>query len=317
MPGYFVMVLDTELAWGSFDFLGFNKYKKHFKYYRENIDKLVKLLDEYEIKATWAFVGHLLLDRCDGVHKDILRPRYSWFNNQDWHKYDPGSNIHDSPIWYGKDILEKVLSAKIKQEIATHTFSHVILGDKECTKEVAISQIESCVRLGKELGIDIKSLVYPKNNIGHLDQLYDLGIRVYRGEELNWYRSYNRVLKRFSHFFDQLLAVTPPVYPIKNLKFDYNVLNIPASQYLFPYDGVRKGIPSMSRKVKAIKGIKKAIENDAIYVLWFHPFNLGSSDKMFDVLKKILSFTKEQINNGKIINFTMSELYSYHEKNFQ
>lgn len=63
MKGTFVLSLDTELAWGTFDLGGAKRYRRHFEVTRERIEKLLNILEQYNISATWAFVGHLLLER--------------------------------------------------------------------------------------------------------------------------------------------------------------------------------------------------------------------------------------------------------------
>ena len=160
-PATFILTLDTEIAWGTFYWKGFNYYKYHFDNYRPLVRRFAAQLDEYKISATWAFVGHLFLDHCDGVHADVLRPKYEWFNGEDWHKYDPGTNLETDPYWYGSDILELVKSMKTPQEIGTHTFSHVHMADPACTPDIARSQVEKCIELGLEHDLNIRSLVFP------------------------------------------------------------------------------------------------------------------------------------------------------------
>lgn len=312
----FVLSLDTEIAWGTFDKQGFVTYKYHLDNYRPLIDRLIRLLEQYSIKATWAFVGHLFLDKCDGLHQDVLTPKYSWFNNENWHKYDPGTDLEKDPYWYGKDILQKVLGMKTKQEIGTHTFSHVIIGDKECTAEIAKSQIMSCIKLGKQSGVEIKSLVFPRNKIGFLEEIASCGIKTFRGIERKWYARKPAWLQPFLFASDCLMGIAPPVYRMEELSYQYDMLEIPASQFLTRYDGIRKFIPSWSRIIKARRGMKNAIKHNAIYHLWFHPFNLGSSEKMFSALEEILKYFSEERARGSIENSTMIEIYNAYKNGY-
>ena len=314
MKALFVLSLDTELAWGTFDKKGFITYKYHFDHYRLLINRLIELLERYSIKATWAFVGHLFLDQCTGIHQNVLSPKYHWFNNEDWHKYDPGTGLKRDPYWYGKDILDKVRSMKIKQEIGTHTFSHVIIGDKECTAKIAVSQIMNCIKLGAKLGFDIESLVFPRNKIGYLKEIAACGIKTFRGTEKNWYRKTPRGLQPLFSMVDRISGITPPVYQLSELPYQHDILEIPASQFLTRYDGMRKFLPSLVRIIKAKKGIKSAIKRKAIYHLWFHPFNLGSSEKMFYAIEEILKYFSRERTKGNIENLTMTEIYHEYKK---
>jgi folate-dependent phosphoribosylglycinamide formyltransferase PurN len=315
MAGYFLLTLDTEIAWGTFDVGGLERFSRHFRNYRRNVARLIQLMEKYEIRATWAFVGHLFLDSCEKIdgttHPEVLRPISARLGGKDWHCLDPGTDISTDPFWYGKDVLDKVLSMSPPQEIGTHTFSHVILGDAECTEEIAVSQVKSHLDLAESMGLRIHSLVFPRNKIAYLGRMKELGILAYRGEEESWYRGVPALPKKLFHLFDQAAFITPPVYTIGKLSYNSGVLNVPASMFLPPADGLWSIVPMWCRKEKAMRGIRAAMEKDAIFHIWFHPFNLGSSDGLFGVLECIFSEVHSLRKKGLIDNPTMSEI---HEK---
>lgn len=273
MPGIFLLTLDTELAWGTYDIGGLTKYKKHFSFYRKNVDDLIGALERYKIKATWAFVGQLFLD--------------------------------GDETWHAPDLLEKIKKMSLPQEIANHTFSHIVLG--RVSKDIARFQIKKTMDLAKKENINIKSLVFPRNSIAYLDVLKELGIKSFRGYKKR---------KIWQYVFNQVFPTTPPVYNIEKL-INYNgVLEIPESMFLMPYDGARKIIPSFSRRIKVKKGLKKAIATNGLFHLWFHPFNLGSSPKMISDLEYILSIVRQKIDSEEIVNMTMNDLTNFYEKKY-
>ena len=62
--GVFTLSLDTELAWGMIDKpISLINNKEYFYNTRKVIDKIIELLEKYQISATWAVVGALLLER--------------------------------------------------------------------------------------------------------------------------------------------------------------------------------------------------------------------------------------------------------------
>lgn len=314
MSAKFLYTLDTEIAWGIFYRKYFKDYYHHFDCYRPNVARLLKLMNMYSIKATWAFVGHLFLEKCDGIHEEILRPKYSWFNHEDWHKFDPGTNLENAPYWYGRDILDKVTNITPKQEIAAHTFSHVLMADKECTADIAKSQVKACIELGKELNVVIETLVFPRDEVAYLKEIAGQGIKTFRGPEQTWYANTPLKIMKFLHIIDQFLGITPPVYRISELAFDYEILNVPASQFLIPYDGFRKYISSSSRLKKAKKGVNMAIKKGAVFHLWHHTFNLGSSERFFYILAEIFKYVDKKRQDGKIENCTMKEIYQLYSQ---
>ena len=128
----FIISLDTELLWGYIAYPSsevVNLLKRDNKNGRGCIDLLLNLFEKHNIPATWAVVRHLFLDHCeceDGIpHKDM--PRFK----EDWYSSDPYTDIQKDPLYYGKDIVEKILSSPVRHEIGYHSFSHVRFS--ECT----------------------------------------------------------------------------------------------------------------------------------------------------------------------------------------
>lgn len=308
MTARFVLSLDTEIAWGTFYWEGFHYYRRHFDDYRALITRFISLLERYEISATWAFVGHLFLHSCDGRHADVLRPRYGWFGGEDWHKYDPGTNWRTDPWWYAPDIVEAVVNMRTLQEIATHTFSHVVIGDPQCTPEIARSQVEACIRVAEPTGRRIESLVFPRDSVGHLDVFADLGIRTYRGVEQAWYFRFGPRAGKILHLIDQALALPSPVYDIAGLELNHGLLNVPSSQFLLAYDRYHGFVPTASRVAKVRRSIDRAVRGGAVFHLAFHPFHLGSSEQMFEVFERIFAHVARRRSEGSLAVATMGDI---------
>ena len=182
--GTFVLSLDTELAWGSFD-LGLTATDmKQFHNTRTCITELLQMLDYYQLGATFAFVGHLMLSECSDVngikHSEIVRPNFSWYQ-KDWFSMDPATNLKKDSIWYGADILAEILNARQKHEIGSHSFGHIIIGADGCSRACADSDTAQSIKTAKAYGLDLKSYVFPRNLEGHKDILKKHGFYVYRG----------------------------------------------------------------------------------------------------------------------------------------
>ncbi len=308
----FVLSLDTEIAWGSFDTPRLSRFASTFDSYRRIAGRLVDLLDRFQIPATWAFVGHLLLDRCEfsegTTHPEVLRPIYSWYPGE-WHDHDPATSIEADPWWYGTDILRMVRSASVDHEIGCHTFSHVVFGDPACTAAIARSQLEACKRLHDSHGLSLSSLVFPRNRPAHLDIVAETGIIAYRGREQSWYEDQPPELAPAAHFLDRLLAFCPRTYRWEELQPDeHGLVNVPASMFLMPYDGIRSWIPTCQRVRQAKRGLTRAIRRGELFHLWFHPFNLGSSVSMFDALEAILETVDRSRSSGALHTATMAEV---------
>lgn len=64
--GYFLFSLDTELAWGHYDYddLRAKLFSPDGSRERRKIERILAIFNEFEIVGTWAIVGHLWYERC-------------------------------------------------------------------------------------------------------------------------------------------------------------------------------------------------------------------------------------------------------------
>jgi hypothetical protein len=306
--GAFILSLDTELAWGSAHGGKLKEREAFFNQTRSCISRLMQLLEKYQIHATWAIVGHLFLERCqplNGIkHPEIVRPDYSWYKN-DWLSPDPCSDIHNAPIWYGRDIIRQILGCKVSQEIGCHTFSHVQVGEPGCSRECFSSELRACQNEAAKLGLSLQSFVYPRNSVGHLDELVKAGFTVYRGPVTSWFEHLPGIASRAGHLLDTFLPIPPPVVlPLK----ENGLWNLPASYFYPPADRWWKLLPVSLQVGKAGQGLRQAARQRRIFHLWFHPFNLASDpDKLLGGLEAVFAEVARYREKGLLDNLTMGE----------
>jgi hypothetical protein len=307
--GIFILSLDTELAWGSAHGSKLKEREAQFQQTRECIHRLLELLEKYQIHATWAVVGHLFLEHCQLVngikHPEIIRPEYTWYTN-DWFFPDPCSRIEDAPIWYGRDIIQSILNCNISQEIGCHTFSHIQAGEPGCSWECFTSELHACSIEAEKLDLVLKSFVFPRNSVAHLDALTAAGFTAYRGNTSSWYSRFPGIVSRVGHLLDNLLPITPPVVLPKR---ENNIWNLPASYFYPPADRWWGLLPVSSRVGKARQGLREAAKQRGIFHLWFHPFNLASNpNRLLGGLETIFTEVRRYRDAGLLENLTMGEL---------
>lgn len=313
--GTFTLSIDTELVWGVLHW-GKEKHIENLEKERGVIDALLALLKKYKISATWAVVGHLFLDHCEAVqgkkHPEMPRPEYSWLK-EDWYADDPASGIGEAPLFYGKDIVQKILRTSPRQEIGCHGFSHVLFGESGMTLEVADAEIKKCVALAKKEGIALRSMVFPQNSIGHLAILKKYGFTCYRGPDPLYYQSWPKALRKLAHPIDLTLGFEPPV--VEPVRTPEGLWNIPGSMLYLSCDGIRKFIPVAARVQKAKRGIGEAVAQGKIFHLWFHPFNLVSNKReMLKGLEEILAYASEKRKRGELEILNMGQVAERAEK---
>ena len=300
--GIFVFSLDLELAWGELDTRAHIKRGALYQDTRQAIDRVLDLMERYEIRGTWATVGHLFLDRCDRsngrAHPELVRPSYSWFPG-DWLAEDPHGSVATDPHWYAPDILEKILRCATPQEIGCHSFSHVVAGDPGCSRECFDSEIKACLDVAREWGISLKSFVFPRNSVGHLDVLASNGFTNYRGHTERWYYRVPRVLGKIAR---RAAPFVTPDTLVKEPRYNDGLWNFPSS-FFFPDVVSARGF----RRLR--QGIHLAMQRKSLFHLWLHPFNIANNpnallERMEQVFREVASLREQ----GRIINPTMGEL---------
>jgi len=291
----FIISLDTELIWGciaapSSKVVSLMKADK--KKGRGCIDILLSLFEKYNIPATWAIVGHLFLDHCEkknGIaHKNMSRFK------KDWYSSDPCTNIQKDPLYYGKDIIAKILSSSVKHEIGYHSFSHVVFS--ECSQEVAEAEVKEGIKSAEEFGITLKSFVFPENKIGHIDLLRKYGFEIYRGKNLGRYDlSQNILIQKFNGGIDKIIA--PPAEP----KWMDGIWEIPSSMFFCDSQIKFSVLP------RAKIGLYRAIRSKKVFHIFLHPHNLLLYPSLKNDLDKFLRIVAKKRDEGKIEVMTMGE----------
>lgn len=254
----------------------------------------MNIFERYSIPATWAIVGHLFLDHCEkagGIpHKDL--PRFK----EDWYSCDPCTDIIKDPLYYGKDIVEKILASPIGHEIGYHTFSHVPFS--ECSRAVAEAEIKEGIKLANQFGITFKSFVFPQDKIGHLDILRENGFRIYRGRIFKRGNMNQRILiRKINGAIGKIIA--KPIEP----RLRDGIYEIPSSMFFFDHFPF-----TITLLPRAKIGIYRAMRSNKIFHLRLHPQNLLYQASLAKYLDTLLAYVSKKRDEGKIEVITMGGL---------
>ncbi|MDB2245709.1 polysaccharide deacetylase family protein [Halorubrum ezzemoulense] len=296
--GVFTISLDTELAWGMFDKGNVEQYEAAYRNTPQVIDRLCELFDEYEIPATWAIVSHLLED-CDGDHSDRAAPDFEWVD--DWFGALPCVRGMDEGLWYAPWLIDRIQDCETEQEIGLHGSTHMQLGADGCLRQHAEEEIGAAVETLRSHGVEPKSFVFPRNDVGHLDVLREHGIEVYRGVDARWYERapVPSAVKPPLRFADETVRGTPPV--VEPMDRD-GIIEIPGSQVFRPSHDGWQHTPGKSSVARAKKGLRRAARTGGVFHLWFHPFNLGHEpDRDLARLEAVLTVAAELSEAGEIV----------------
>lgn len=308
--GYFIFSLDTEMAWGFFDVDARRAklFSSNGATERRSINRLLEILDEFGIVGTWAIVGHLFYERCEEC--DVC-PVLEWEG-----RYRSFHEVYktDAPLWYGADIVERLLSSESRHEIAFHGYTHEIFDESLMTADQARIEIREWLRVSERMGIVPRTVVFPRDRVGHLDVFREFGFTCYRGDEklprlhrIPWFGTLAKSL-------DHVLSLSKvPLYDIEELRITTSgLVEHDPSQHLF---GFNRRLEMMLDSVnlhnlrinRMITGVRNAAQGNLITHLWAHPWEFRT-EKDFDKLRYLFDCVAKEMGRGKIQSIGMADL---------
>ncbi|MWV39247.1 polysaccharide deacetylase family protein [Natrialba sp. INN-245] len=262
--GSVVISLDAELGWGFHDLESLPG--RRVEAGRRGWSTMLELLETYEIPATWAVVGHLMLESCDGRHADHPAP-------DEWFERERTTWRDREDLRFCPDLVTDLLESDVDHEFASHSFSHVLFDRPETDAEIAAAELERSVEIAADWGLSIDSFVYPRNGVGHRDVLAEYGVRAYRGRSPTGDGVWGLL---DSTIRDRSMLVEPTID-------EYGLVDVPASLFLFGFEGpartVAESIWRDPMVVQVRRGIDEAVRRDGVFHMWLHPNNLvGKQD---------------------------------------
>lgn len=287
--GAVVISLDAELGWGFHhrEALPVERVRQGRTAWR----RLCELFDRYELPATWAVVGHLLLEEC----------------NEDHETHPAGPRLCEGPreAWFADGLVDRVLGAEVDHEVGCHGFTHVHFQHESMTRSEAARELRRAREAVARLAGDPTSFVFPVNEVGHLDLLAEHGFDCYRGRQPTRPGPGRKLA-------DSVLGrgAPPLVEPAVDPR---GLVNVPASQYLFGFEGVARsavepvfGDPVVGRARRGLDRLADGGNGDVLH-LWLHPHNL-TRERDFERMRAVLSYAAELRDRGEIHVETMRDV---------
>lgn len=319
--GTFVISLDYEIHWGTFDAMTIEEYGSNLENVNNVIDRLLIISDKYNVKLTFATVGMLFARNKEELLKfnPSKTPSYDKKELDTYRLIDKiGDNEKEDKLHYAQSVIKRI-NKETNHEIGTHTYSHYncLVGGQ--TLKQFEEDVIAAKRIAKHINIDVKSIVFPKNQVNepYLNTCHKHGIISYRGTEQSFI--YNTKYKHIKKYFVPLIRLTRLIdgyinitghntYKVFKINQSNKIVNLPSSRFLRPYFQKLKFLEKLKiRRVK--KSMRYAAKNNELYHLWWHPHNFGANmNENFINLEKIF---KEFDKLNKKYNFqsnTMTEL---------
>ncbi|MDQ2842054.1 MAG: hypothetical protein M3Y72_13630 [Acidobacteriota bacterium] len=303
--------IDLELAWGTFDFEYGPKLLERARWTSdEAIPILLGQLEKNGLAATWAIVGFVMLNALSDCPK-LTEVHYPHFTRP-WLSYAEAAAESDFSCWFAPRTVNRIRGIKPTQEIGAHSLSHVIFGDPGTPRQRAEEELRLCQSIAHELGIELKSFVFPRNSIDHLDALSQAGFKCYRSPDVLPLSLRIPRGPALSGVACDVLGIAPrPVVPIdKN-----GLVEIPGSLMVRDMKAWRGLIPDRVRLKRLNNGLRVVAEEGGVYHIWLHPESLFHRRPRLEmVLAEFFENAGSMVRSGKLRCLTMGQLAAETQK---
>jgi peptidoglycan/xylan/chitin deacetylase (PgdA/CDA1 family) len=269
----FILSFDCEGKWGVADVLTAEHGRDLASdRLRGAYRSILEILDEFEITATFAFVGafaqspgefaqiRAAIEALGGPARSYLGPALR----------DINARAGDG--WHGDDLVEQVAGSRAGHEIALHGVTHVpwtMLDEAGAEAEMALfRKLRGPVR-------ESRTFVYPRNLVAHQEVLSRNGFAGYRAAR----PARSRALSLLSEFN---LLERPQHPPPPG-----NIVEIPAGFFLNWRRGLRRLVPPSVTRARAKRLLNAAAADGAIVHYWLHPENVASAPATLELVRAL------------------------------
>lgn len=291
-----MLSFDCEGKWGMADSLS----PRHRQLYTTaNLEAtyrtLTALLRKYEIESTFAFTSAFCLtpDRFDRLRPDIEPLRAdagAWFG--------PALEAIESECgegWFAPACFDAV-AGQGGHEIGSHGFSHLPWHAPYATRAVLDAELELCRSIPAFSADAVRTFVFPRNQVAHLDLLLAHGFRAYRTARPSSGRLANFANEFNLHSRSEGAASRGGALMV-----------IPAGYFLNWRYGLRRGVPAALTVRRWKNIISDAARSGGIVHAWTHPENFLDGHDMFPMLEEIVRFAAEEREAGRLEVLTNSQ----------
>jgi hypothetical protein len=289
--GNLVISFDLELGWGSVEngLWRFLERQGVFRKLRPALKRLLAAMDECEVAATWGTVGCLLArpEQRDVAHlPEALRGKATCFLE------DAEESSFD-----GRDLVEMIHASGAQHEFCSHTYSHTRLGYPGLNSEIVGQELKKFADVFPSDLAWSNSLIFPLNQEGYYEQIYQAGFRLVRGKDVDA-QTRSLVSKSFELIQTPLPSSRSEVFPGLWRETDSMLFNTGRRRWKLPF--VRR---------RARLGLESARRNGSTFHVWTHPFDLAAEPETLTALIHLIRrAAKMRDNDGDLEIRTMTPL---------
>lgn len=257
---------------------------------------IARVLGTHELKATCAFVsafaaGAEALRANQPVLRELARHSPAWFA-----QVLPAIERGQLDGWFGDAFYTALRAAG--HEMAWHGATHLCLADQTSADAVEL-ELQLAASLFDAIGHTPKTIVFPRNLVGHLDRLERAGFQTYRARPPSGFTA------RFSGLANEWKVWDSRVQakPIRQQGWRVS----PAGFFLNWPSGVRSWVPVGVTVSRWKSLLRAAVEREGYVHMWFHPHNLITAPAMQGAFEQLMKEVGQLVRAGDMVSLTMSE----------
>ena len=255
-----------------------------------------RLLDVNEIKATCAFVSAFAAGP-EALLAHIPLLRELAFQSPAWFaQVLPAIEGGRTDGWFGVTFYAALRAAG--HEMAWHGATHLSLADHTSADAVAL-ELQLAARLFEALGHSPQTIVFPRNLVGHLDQLQRAGFQTYRAGPPAGFTG------RLSGLINEWNVLDGRVQAKPYMQHGWHIS--PAGFFLNWPSGARSLVPIAVTVSRWKSLLRAAVEQGGYVHMWFHPHNLITAPAMQGAFEQIMKEVGHLVRSGDMVSLTMSE----------
>jgi len=265
--------------------------------------RILSVLARNKMRATFAFVGAFTLEP-DALTNFVGRLHNAFVGRRPWlEAFRRAIEREEWDGWLAPEAL-RLVQAESQHELATHGFTHLPLSEEVTDSDLFSNELGLVTELARQQSWMPHTMVYPRNQVGHVERLPDFGICGYR--ELLWPQLPLRgTRRRIRELLGELgWATRAQSVPAARTA----PVPIPAGYILnFWHNRRRQLIPRAVTRWRWRRLLHAAADTGRVAHLWTHPHNFLSDPGLLDVFDGILREATALHRTGRLINLTQRE----------
>ena len=255
-----------------------------------------RVLQVNRLKATCAFVSAFAAGP-KALRAHILLLRELAFQSPAWFaQVLPAIEGGRTDGWFGAAFYSQLRAAG--HEMAWHGATHLSLADHTSANALEL-ELQLAAHLFEALGHSPQSIVFPRNLVGHLDQLQRAGFQTYRARPPTGFTG------RLAGLINEWNVLDDRVQAKPHTQHGWHIS--PAGFFLNWPSGARSLVPIAVTVSRWQSLLRAAVEQAGYVHMWFHPHNLITAPAMQGAFEQIMNDVGQLVRSGDMASLTMSE----------